>query len=164
MNTVLHFRKKVVDYTGPEHRWKNNSCLLETVCGREGWCNLFLLATRIQAVAKLPGVFDITHAIHVWIITPVKYDSLKKHRGFNTCGLWFKLLDNVAWWRIVPHASRIHRHPRLPFERHHVPAGCHLMRREGGSVCPQKANASNAAVSHNLNIIEIPTAYSLTTT
>lgn len=65
MNAVLHFRKKVVDYTGPEHRWKNNSCLLETVCGREGWYNLFLLATRIQAVAKLPGVVDITHAIHV---------------------------------------------------------------------------------------------------
>ncbi|KAK9976517.1 hypothetical protein ABG768_021722 [Culter alburnus] len=87
-------------------------------------------------IAGLPGVVGVIDGTHVRIIAPSEdehaYVNRKKIHSINTQIVFdasYTILDIVAKWPGATHDSRILQESglRLLFERHHVPAGCHLL-------------------------------------
>ena len=89
-----------------------------------------------MAIAGLPGVVGAIDGTHVRIISPSQDEDVfvnrKKYHSINTQVVFdpnFLILDIVAKWPGATHDSRILHESgvRQLFERHHVPAGSHLV-------------------------------------
>ncbi|XP_035278886.1 putative nuclease HARBI1 [Anguilla anguilla] len=91
---------------------------------------------HFMAIAGLPGVVGAIDGTHVQIIAPSQdehaFVNRKKNHSINTQVVFdtsYNIFDICAKWPGATHDSRILQESGLRqlFERHHVPAGCHLV-------------------------------------